>query len=81
MPSSWTVTQAVLDSKFQVSCWGCFVLVGKDIELDAVGASSNPTLTSNAGCVMMLPVAQWWCPSGVTWGAVRGIKPAANPCI
>ena len=52
-------------SQFDIylSLRGCLILVGKDIELDAVGCQFKPYLT--AGCV-----AWWWCPCGVTWHTV-----------
>ena len=43
---------------------GCLILVGKDIELDAVGSQFHPYLTAGYVCIW------WWCPCGVTWDTV-----------
>ena len=50
--------------------------MAKDIELDAVVASSNPTLTT--GCVCML-VAPLWCDLGCFSRTVVVIKSCSGP--
>ena len=54
---------------------GCLVLVGKDIELDAVSRHVEPYLT--AGCVCML-VAPLWCDLGCCYRTVVVMKAADN---
>ena len=57
---------------------GCLVLVGKDIELNAVGRQFWPYLT--AGCVCTLE-AHLWCDLGCCPRTVVVMKAAANPCF
>ena len=57
---------------------GCLVLVGKDIELDAVGRQSDPYLTAGCVCILVLPL---WRDLECCSRTVVVINAAANPCV